>query len=69
MKSNISNINDVCTSFLQSPLKGVRNAIPSNQTEYKPDTLIKMLEGMYSLYSFCFLFHIFTTTGDLYACK
>ena len=32
---------------------GVRNAIPSNRMKYKPDTLVKMLEGMSSLYSFC----------------
>ena len=68
MKSDITNINDVCTHNFTISIYGVRTAVPRNQTKNKPDTLVKLLEGMSSLYSFCGV-TFFTTTEDLYACK
>ena len=40
------------TVILRITINGVKSAIPSNQTKNKPDTLVKMLEGMFSFYSF-----------------
>ena len=67
MKSDITN-NNVWTRIFTIAIYGVRNAILSNQMKYKPDTLVKILEGMSSLYSF-YEVTFFTTTGDLYPCK
>ena len=51
MKSDITN-NNVWTRIFTITIYGVRNAILSNQMKYKPDTLVKILEAMSSLYSF-----------------